>query len=109
MNILKKCGIWCNQSCGCETKFRLRNSCMREEGHEPWPNDWILHHNNAPAHKALSLKQFLVQKSITEIERPPCYPDLAPNDFWLLPKIESAVKERRFHDIEDKKKKVTQN
>jgi hypothetical protein len=21
---------------------------------ELWPNDWILHHDNAPAHKALS-------------------------------------------------------
>jgi hypothetical protein len=27
-----------------------------------WPNNWILHHNNAPAHKALSVKQFLAQK-----------------------------------------------
>jgi hypothetical protein len=24
-----------------------------------WPSDWILHHDNAPAHKALSVKQFL--------------------------------------------------
>jgi hypothetical protein len=22
-----------------------------------WSNDWILHHDNAPAHKALSVKQ----------------------------------------------------
>jgi hypothetical protein len=27
--------------------------------------NWILHHDNAPAHKVLSVKQFLVQKSIT--------------------------------------------
>jgi transposase len=50
-----------------------------------WPNDWILHHNNAPAHKELSVKQFLDRKSIIEMEHPPCSPDLAPNDFWLLP------------------------
>jgi hypothetical protein len=37
---------------------------------ELWPNDWILHHHNAPAHKALSVKQFLAQKSITEMEHP---------------------------------------
>jgi hypothetical protein len=24
------------------------------------PNDWILHHDNAPAHRVLSVKQFLV-------------------------------------------------
>jgi hypothetical protein len=55
----------------------------------------------APAHKALSVKQFLVQKSITEVEHPPCYPDLALNDFWLFTKIKSALKGRRYQDMED--------
>jgi hypothetical protein len=36
---------------------------------ELWPNDWIFHHEIAPAHKVLS-KQFLAQKSITEMEHP---------------------------------------
>jgi hypothetical protein len=31
-----------------------------------WRRDWILHHDNAPAHKPLSVKQFLAQKSITK-------------------------------------------
>jgi transposase len=43
---------------------------------ELWPNNWILHHNNAPAHEALSVKQFLAQKLITEMEYPPYSPDL---------------------------------
>jgi hypothetical protein len=33
---------------------------------ELWPNNWILHHDNVPAHK-----QFVTQKSITEMEHPP--------------------------------------
>jgi hypothetical protein len=37
-----------------------------------WPIIWILHYNNAPANKVLSVKQFLAQKSITEMEHPPC-------------------------------------
>jgi hypothetical protein len=41
----------------------------------------ILHHDNAPANKVHSVKQFLVQKSITELEHPPYSPDLAQNDF----------------------------
>jgi hypothetical protein len=53
-------------------------------------NDWILHNDKAPAHKALSVKQFLAQKSITEIEHPPYSSDLPPKDLWLLPKIKSA-------------------
>jgi histone-lysine N-methyltransferase SETMAR len=60
---------------------------VRRKRPELWPNDWILHDDNAPAHKALSVKQFMAQKSITEMEHPPYSPDLAPNDFWLLPKL----------------------
>jgi histone-lysine N-methyltransferase SETMAR len=67
------------------------------------PELWILHHDNAPTHKALSVKQFLVQKSITEIEHPPYSPDLAPNDFWLFSKIEFALKKRRFQDLDIQK------
>jgi hypothetical protein len=44
---------------------------------ELWPNDCILHRNNALADKALSVKQFLAQKSITEMEHKHCSPDLA--------------------------------
>jgi transposase len=55
------------------------------------PHDCLLHHNNAPAHKVLSVKQFLAQKLITEMEHPLYSPDLAPND-WLFPKIKSALK-----------------
>jgi hypothetical protein len=48
----------------------------------------------------LSVKQFLAQKLTTVIKHPPCSPDLAPNDFWLLPKVKSFLKGRRFQDIE---------
>jgi hypothetical protein len=48
------------------------------------------------------------KKSITEMEHPPYFPDLDPNDFWLFLKIKSAIKGRRLQDIEDiqKKKKM---
>jgi hypothetical protein len=41
---------------------------------ELWPSDWILHHDSAPAHKVLSVKQFWAQKLITELENPPTHP-----------------------------------
>jgi hypothetical protein len=66
--------------------------------------NWILHHDSPTAHKVLSVKQFLAQKSITDKEHPPCSPDLALNDFWLFPKIKSALKGQQFQDIEDIKK-----
>jgi transposase len=43
------------------------------------PN-WILRHDNAPAHKALPVKHFVAEKSVTTMEQPPSSPDLAPND-----------------------------
>jgi hypothetical protein len=45
------------------------------------------------------------QKLDSELEQPPCSPNLAPNDFRLLPKIKSVLKRRRFQDIENIKKK----
>jgi hypothetical protein len=60
-----------------------------------------------PAHKALTLKQFLVQKSITETEHPPYYPDLVLNDLLLFPKTKFALKGLRFQDIKHIQKTVT--
>jgi hypothetical protein len=65
------------------------------------PSDWIFHHDVAPAHKALFVKLCLVQNSITEMEHPSCSPNLAPNGFWLFPKIRSALKGRIFQNMED--------
>jgi hypothetical protein len=70
---------------------------LREHVHRKrlqlWPNDWILHHDIVPAHKALSIKQCLEQKSITDLEHTPCSPDFASNDFWLFPKNRICLKE----------------
>jgi len=38
------------------------NQSVLRKRTELWPNNWILHHDNAPAHKALSVKHFLTQK-----------------------------------------------
>jgi hypothetical protein len=48
---------------------------------------------------------FVVKKSTTEIEHPSYSTDLVPNDFWLFPKIKSALKGRRYEDTEDMGKK----
>jgi len=103
MKMLEKWGVWCilidvkYQSYGCATKFRSTLYVHRKRP-ELWPNEWILHHDNAPVHKALYVKQFLAQNSIAEIEHPLYSPDLAPNDFWLFPSIRSALKVQRFQD-----------
>jgi hypothetical protein len=89
-----------------ETLKRLHEAVDRKRP-ELWPNDWIIRYDNAPVHKALSVKQFLAQKSFIDVEHPPHSHHLAPNDLWLFPKIKSALKGRRFQDTEDIQKNVT--
>jgi hypothetical protein len=62
-------------------------------------NSWILHHNNAPVHTTLSVREFLAIKRITVLEHPAYSQDLAPSDFFLLPKLEEILKGRHFDDI----------
>jgi transposase len=94
-----------NQVYFVEALKRLHDVVGRK-GPELWPTDWILHHGNASAHKVLTVKQFLVQKLITETEHPPYSPDLIPNDFSLFPKIKSVLKGQRCQDVEDTQKNV---
>jgi hypothetical protein len=72
-----------------------------EKGPELCPNGWILRHDNAPAHKVLSVKQAV---SINKMEHLYYSSDLTSNDLWLFPKIKSALKGRRFQGTEDVKK-----
>ena len=69
-----------------EVLKRLREKVRRKRP-EIFANSWILHHDNTPAHTALSVREFLATKQITVLEHPACSPDLAPSDFFLFPKI----------------------
>jgi hypothetical protein len=91
-----------NQAYYVEILKRLHEAVSKRRP-ELRPNNWILHHNNAPANKALSVKQFVAQKSIIELEHLFYYPHLAPSDLWLFPKIKSALK-GGLQDTEVKKK-----
>jgi hypothetical protein len=66
-----------NWQCYLEVLTKLRKR-MRRKRPELWRNGWILHHDKAPAHNTLSVKQFLANHNITELEHPPYLPDLAP-------------------------------
>ena len=43
---------------------------------------WMLHHDNAPCHTAVSINEFLAEKSIPMVPQPPYLPDLSPCDFF---------------------------
>jgi transposase len=63
-------------------------------------NAWILHHDNAPAHTAQSVRDFVASKQITVLEQPPYSPDLAPNYVFLFPKVKEVLKGRHFDDTD---------
>jgi len=53
----------------------------------------------APAHTALSVREYLATKQITVLEHPAYSPDLAPSGFFLFLKIKEILKGRHFDDI----------
>ena len=84
-------------------RLRDRVHCVRPELWEG--RRWILHHNNAPAHSALIVHEFLARNSITLLEHSPYLPDLAPCDFFLFPKCKLVVRGAAFGGCDDDKKR----
>ena len=58
-----------NQQCYLEVLTRLRESFRRKRT-GLWPGKWILHHENAPAHDVLKVREFLAKNSITKMDHP---------------------------------------
>jgi histone-lysine N-methyltransferase SETMAR len=54
--------------------------------------DFFLLYDNAPAHKAASVCQFLTQKNVTTLYHPSDSPDLSPPDYFLFPKLKKNLK-----------------
>jgi len=63
-------------------------------------DDWVLHHDNAPAHTALSIREFLAKKNIPVLPNYPYSPDLASCNFYLLRKLKSKLKGHHFGTME---------
>ena len=80
---------------------RLREA-IRKKRPELWANNsWILHHDNAPSHTALVLREFFAKNSTHVAPQPPYSPDLAPCDFWLFPKLKRPLRGNRFESIQE--------
>jgi transposase len=93
-------GQMVNQQCYLEVLITLWESVRRKRP-GLWPNTWILHHDSAPTHDALRVREFLAKKPITKMDNPPYSPELAPCNFWLFPKLKNALKGQKFADLSD--------
>jgi len=60
----------------------------------------MLQHDNAPSHSSFLVRDFLAKHETTVLPQPPYFPDLAPADFFLFPKLKSTLKGCRFESIE---------
>ena len=86
---------------------RLMHS-VREKRSELWETrSWLLHQDNAPAHNALGIREFLAKNNIAVLEQASYSPDLAPCDFSSFPKLKEVIKGTRFQYSEAIKTAVT--
>ncbi|KYN44215.1 hypothetical protein ALC56_01337 [Trachymyrmex septentrionalis] len=84
-------------------KIVLANrNAIRQKRPDLWKNkNWLLHHDNAPAHTSLLVREFLTKNNTLMMPQPPYSPDLAPCDFFLFPKLKRPMKGRRYATIEE--------
>lgn len=80
---------------------RLREQIRRKRPDLWKENSWVLHHDNAPSHKAIIVNEFLAKNSTNTIKQPPYSPDMTPADFFFLPKLKLPLRGTRFQSIKE--------
>ena len=88
-----------NQTYYIKVLKRLRDAIPWKKPELWWNGDWFFHHDNAPAHSALRIRDFLAKYFITILPHPPYSPDLAPGDFFLFPMLKRPLKGKKFETI----------
>jgi transposase len=79
---------------------------VRKKGLINGGKKWMLHHDNAPEHTSLLIREFLAKNETKVVPQPRYSPDLALVDFFLFPKFNSTLKGRRFESTEKIEKKI---
>ena len=62
-------------------RFRRKRPALFKTG------QWLFHQDNAPVHNSILVTDYLTKMGIKAIVQPPYSPDIAPCDFWFLPKL----------------------
>ena len=63
--------------------------------------DVMLHRDNAAAHKARIVTEYLRNERVELLPHPPYSPDCVPCDFFLFPRIKKELKGERFDKVEN--------
>jgi hypothetical protein len=82
--------------------FRRLRDAVRWKRPEKWrTSSWFPFHDNAPAHRSVLVKVFLAKNNVTTLKHTPYLPDLSSADFYLFPRLKSALNGRYFCDLTD--------
>jgi hypothetical protein len=68
-----------------EVLLRLREKVRRQRSQLFQSVRWLLHHDNAPVHTALSIQEFLAEKKFPWYPIPPIHQNLSPVTFSSSP------------------------
>ncbi|UYV74766.1 hypothetical protein LAZ67_12000886 [Cordylochernes scorpioides] len=89
-------GFTINKQTYKEILVRLRDAKRRKRNQLFKSKQWKLLHDNAPAHRAIIVQDYLAKHSVSVLSHPPYSPDIAPCDFFFFPKLKMTLKGRRF-------------
>ena len=62
---------------------------------------FVVHMDNAPVHRAATVKQKMWQIGMHNAEHPAYSPDLAPSDFYLFGNLKSKIRRLEFESAEE--------
>ena len=79
-----------NQAYSLEVLTKLGETVRRKRPDLFANNSWILHHDNAPAHTTLSVREFLATKQITVLEHP------ANSPHFSVPEDKGNIERKAF-------------
>ena len=76
----------------CLTVTKRLTEAMGTRSSDLWKGkEWLLHHDNPPAHSSLLICDFLTTHETTLFPQPPYSPELTPADFFLFTKFKFVL------------------
>ena len=80
---------------------RLRKA-IRHKRPDLWANNsWILHHDSAPSHNAIVIREHLAKTETNTIQQPPNLSNLASCDFFLFGRLKKPLRGTRYSTRDD--------
>ena len=116
---------WACVLCGCRIQNEqveqwIASNCVLSLNIPPWKlfgwfrrpqlratGDWQLHPDNAPTHASRLMQNFFAKHQIIQVTQPPYSPDFPLWNFWLLPKLKSPLKGKRFQTVNETQESTT--